>query len=98
MGNLPYKLAVIFSYNSLNSSIQEPEVNGQVNARTEDETLIISQEEILKEAHQQRQLLETYKQLLISLKFHHAESLKKLPREAALQAMHEAWEFSQKRR
>jgi hypothetical protein len=33
-----------------------------------------------------------YKQLVISLKFHHGQSLCQLPRDLALQAMNEVWE------
>jgi hypothetical protein len=33
-----------------------------------------------------------YKQLVISLKFHHGQSLSQLPRDLALQAMNEVWE------
>ena len=35
--------------------------------------------------------LRLQKQIQISLKFHHQETLKQLPRELALQAMNEAW-------
>jgi hypothetical protein len=33
-----------------------------------------------------------YKQLVISLKFHHSQTLGQLPRDLALQAMNEVWE------
>ncbi|NJM75178.1 MAG: hypothetical protein HC852_04575 [Acaryochloridaceae cyanobacterium RU_4_10] len=33
-----------------------------------------------------------YKQLAISLKFHHGQSLAQIPRDLALQAMNEVWE------
>ena len=36
------------------------------------------------------------KQIQISLRFHHQETLKQLPRELALQAMNEAWCISAK--
>ena len=35
--------------------------------------------------------LRLQKQIQLSLKFHHQETLKQLPRELALQAMNEAW-------
>lgn len=61
----------------------------------DDQTIIISHDEICQVAQKQRQLLATYKQLVLSLKFHHAASLKKLPQEMALQAMQEVWEACQ---
>jgi hypothetical protein len=33
-----------------------------------------------------------YKQLVISLKFHHGQTLAQLPRDIALQAMNEVWD------
>ena len=39
-----------------------------------------------------------YKQLVISLKFHHNESLAQLPRDLALQAMNEVWESAQRKK
>ncbi|HEY9828164.1 MAG TPA: hypothetical protein V6D19_22225 [Stenomitos sp.] len=33
-----------------------------------------------------------YKQLVISIKFHHGQTLSQLPRDLALQAMNEVWE------
>lgn len=43
--------------------------------------------------HQQAVL---YKQLVISLKFHHRDTLAKLPRDLALRAINEVWESCQK--
>ncbi len=47
---------------------------------------------IVEVARQRQQLSILHKQLVISLKFHHPETLKKLPLELALQAMTEVWQ------
>ncbi|MCG9891498.1 MAG: hypothetical protein MH252_10530 [Thermosynechococcaceae cyanobacterium MS004] len=42
--------------------------------------------------HDSQHLSVLYKQLVISLKFHHGQTLSELPRDLALQAMNEVWE------
>lgn len=37
-----------------------------------------------------------YRQLVISLKFHHSQTISQLPEDLALQAMHEVWLACQK--
>jgi hypothetical protein len=36
-----------------------------------------------------------YRQLVISLKFHHSETISQLPRDVVLQAINEVWESSE---
>jgi hypothetical protein len=42
--------------------------------------------------HDSQHLSVLYKQLVISLKFHHGQTLSQIPRDLALQAMNEVWE------
>jgi hypothetical protein len=52
----------------------------------------IANQASIEAVRRQQALLVLHKQLVISLKFHHGETLAKLPLEMALQAMAEVWE------
>lgn len=47
--------------------------------------------EPIKTVQQYQQLAVLHRQLVIRLKFHHAETIKQLPLDVALQAMEEVW-------
>lgn len=49
-------------------------------------------DDIVEAAHERQRLSVLHKQLIISLKFHHSQTLEQIPLEMAVQAVIEVWE------
>lgn len=57
----------------------------------DDQSTAIIDNALVESARQQQYLSVLHKQLVISLKFHHAQTLSKMPLEMAVQAITEVW-------
>ncbi|NJK41026.1 MAG: hypothetical protein HC934_06080 [Acaryochloridaceae cyanobacterium SU_2_1] len=53
-------------------------------------------DDIVEAAHERQRLSVLHKQLIISLKFHHSQTLEQIPLEMAVQAVIEVWESCHK--
>jgi hypothetical protein len=49
-------------------------------------------DDVVEAAHERQRLSVLHKQLMISLKFHHTQTLEQIPLEMAVQAMIEVWQ------
>lgn len=49
-------------------------------------------DDVVEAAHERQRLSVLHKQLIISLKFHHSQTLEQIPVEMAVQAMIEVWQ------
>jgi hypothetical protein len=57
----------------------------------DDQSTVVIDNALVEAAQQQQYLSVLHKQLVISLKFHHAQTLSKMPLELAVQAITEVW-------
>jgi len=57
----------------------------------DDQSTAIVENALVESARQQQYLSVLHKQLVISLKFHHAQTLSKMPLELAVQTINEVW-------